>query len=228
MTTNDVVDNPVVDGQAPVEGADAPVVEEKLTRYDEILMELGIEQEAESEKIHAMPVGQRIKAQQAQFKAMLKEAKVRQDKEAADAKVKAEADTKVLDHLKVEVGAAFKPLFAERFLKTVRDLGGTVRSLTIRWDKVEVPGVDGAPSTWKLDNEPVVLLGEPRKASTRAAGSGTGGGGAKVKIKVGNTVYESAAAAKKALLPAKADVAMSAKSVLTALKTAGHDAQIVE
>ena len=69
---------------------------------------------------------------------------------------------------------------------------------------------------------PVLLLGAPKGKSGGLKTGNRVGGGKSAPMTVDGKVYESASAAKKALLPDKADASMNRASIISALGTAGH------
>ena len=87
---------------------------------------------------------------------------------------------------------------------------GVVKHLTIR--------IDRDTDTGKAI-KPVVLFGEPIKA--RVVRSGNGGPKAQ-SMTVNGKEYKSASAAKRALLPDKADASMNRLAIESMLRTAGH------
>jgi hypothetical protein len=69
---------------------------------------------------------------------------------------------------------------------------------------------------------PTLVLGGPKRITPSNGGTGDGnGGGRKNPLTVDGQTYESAAAAKVALLPDKVDASMSRSAVISAMKTAG-------
>lgn len=139
------------------------------------------------------------------------QAKDRASKEAATRKETADREVKAVEGYKAAVVDAFGkvwPSLREGFNKLE-----SVQRLSI----VVSVGEDGKA------NDPLIMVNTPTK--TRVARStGNGSNGARGEpLTVDGKEYASAAAAKKELLPDKAEASMNRASIISALKTANYE-----
>ena len=139
----------------------------------------------------------------------------------ASANAKAQIETSG-NTLRSQIAKAFDATWSQvngkGLLKAHADLDTTIRQLT--YSVAVTRTTDDAGKAVVTIESPVVSFATKVVAAKRSNGSN--GGGSKNPITVDGTAYESASAAKRALLPSKVDASMNRGAIISALKTAGH------
>ena len=140
-----------------------------------------------------------------------KAAKEKLDAEVKAANERAEKQTKAVDAFKAHAQDVMDK--AWNSVKTGIEHLDSVKRVTYIAERDADTGIMGKPT---------LLLGTPKSKSGKLNTGTRQGGGKSTPITVDGKTYDSAAAAKKALLPAKADASMNRASIVSALTTAGH------
>lgn len=189
------------------------IVEVKVSRLDQIKAELFNSMAGEFEALQKQGLKglALVQATVALSAKVDKAAKEKLDAELKAANARAEQQTKAVDawkaHAEDVLGRAWGSIVAG-YAKL-----DSIKRITY---VVERNGDTGEPI------KPVLLLGTPKSKGGKLNTGTRVGGGKSAPITVDGKVYDSAAAAKKALLPAKADASMNRAAIVSALVTAGH------